>query len=136
MNNRFFRLICRLLILSLLALHLPMRSANAAMIGTESAVDQTVVAQNREKVESFMSRTDVRDQFQKMGLSADDANSRVASMTDQEINKIAGRIDEMPAGGSTVGTILIVGLVVFIVLLITDLLGWTKIFPWTFGPRE
>lgn len=136
MNNRFFRLICRLLILSLLALHLPMRSANAAMIGTESAVDQTVVAQNREKVESFMSRTDVRDQFQKMGLSADDAKSRVASMTDQEINKIAGRIDEMPAGGSTVGTILIVGLVVFIVLLITDLLGWTKIFPWTFGPRE
>ena len=136
MNNRFFRLICRLLILSLLALHLPMRSANAAMIGTESAVDQTVVAQNREKVESFMSRTDVRDQFQKMGLSADDAKSRVASMTDQEINKIAGRIDEMPAGGSTVGTILIVGLVVFIVLLITDLLGWTKIFPWTFGSRE
>lgn len=136
MNNRFFRLICRLLILSLLALHLPMRSANAAMIGTESAVDQTVVAQNREKVESFMSRTDVRDQFQKMGLSADDAKSRVASMTDQEINKIAGRIDEMPAGGSTIGTILIVGLVVFIVLLITDLLGWTKIFPWTFGPRE
>lgn len=136
MNSRFFRLVCRLLIVSLLAFQLPVRSANAAMIGTESAVDQTIVAQNREKVEAFMSRTEVRDQFQKMGLSADDAKSRVASMTDQEINKIAGRIDELPAGGSTVGTLLIVALVVFIVLLITDLLGWTKIFPWTFGPRE
>ena len=136
MNSRFFRLICRLLILSLLALHLPMRSANAAMIGTESAIDQTVVAQNREKVEAFMTRDDVRKQLQKMGLSADDAKSRVSSMTDQEVNKIAGKIDEMPAGGSTLGTILIVGLVIFIVLLITDVLGWTKIFPWTIGPRE
>jgi hypothetical protein len=135
-NSRFFRLVCRLVIVSLLALHLPMRGANAAMIGTESAVDQTVVAQNRDKVEAFMSRTDVREQFQKMGLSAEDAKSRVASMTDQEINKVAGRIDEMPAGGSTLGTLLIVGLVIFIVLLITDILGWTKIFPWTVGPRE
>ena len=136
MNSRFFRLVCRLLIVSLLALQVPMRSANAAMIGTESALDQTIVAQNREKVEAFMDRADVRDQFQKMGLSADDAKTRVASMTDQEIIKVAGKIDEMPAGGSTLGTILIVGLVIFIVLLITDVLGWTKIFPWTLGPRE
>lgn len=136
MNSKFFRLVCRLLIVSLLAFQLPMGSANAAMIGTESAVDQTIVAQNREKVEAFMTRSDVRDQFQKLGLNADDATSRVASMTDQEINKVAGKIDEMPAGGSTLGTILIIGLVVFIVLLITDILGWTKIFPWTFGARE
>jgi hypothetical protein len=135
-NSRFFRLICRLLIVSLLAFHLPMRSASAAMIGTESAFDQTVTMQNREKVEAFMNRDDVREQFQKMGLSADNAKSRVTSMTDQEINKIAGKIDEMPAGGSTVGTILIIGLIAFIVLVITDMLGWTKIFPWTFGPRE
>ena len=136
MNSKFFRLICRLLIVSLMALHLPMRSASAAMIGTESAIDQTVVAQNRDKVEAFMNRADVREQFQKMGLSARDAQSRVASMTDQEINKVAGKIDELPAAGSTAGTLLIVLLVVFIVLVITDILGWTKIFPWSIGPRE
>ncbi len=136
MNSKFFRLICRLLIVSLMALHLPMGSANAAMIGTESAIDQTVVAQNRDKVEAFMSRADVRQQFQTMGLSADDAKTRVASMTDQEINKVAGKIDELPAAGSTAGTVLIILLVVFIVLVITDILGWTKIFPWSIGPRE
>jgi hypothetical protein len=135
-NSKFFRLICRLLIVSLMALHLPMGSANAAMIGTESAIDQTVVAQNRDKVEAFMSRADVRQQFQTMGLSADDAKTRVASMTDQEINKVAGKIDELPAAGSTAGTVLIILLVVFIVLVITDILGWTKIFPWSIGPRE
>ena len=136
MNSKFFCLICRLLIVSLMALHLPMRSASAAMIGTESAIDQTVVAQNRDKVEAFMSRADVRQQFQTMGLSADDAKTRVASMTDQEINKVAGKIDELPAAGSTAGTVLIILLVVFIVLVITDILGWTKIFPWSIGPRE
>ena len=136
MNSKFFCLICRLLIVSLVALHLPMRSASAAMIGTESAIDQTVVAQNRDKVEAFMSRADVRQQFQTMGLSADDAKTRVASMTDQEINKVAGKIDELPAAGSTAGTVLIILLVVFIVLVITDILGWTKIFPWSIGPRE
>jgi hypothetical protein len=135
-NSKFFRLICRILIVSLMALHLPMRSANAAMIGTESAIDQTVVAQNRDKVEAFMGRADVRQQFQTMGLSADDAKTRVASMTDQEINKVAGKIDELPAAGSTAGTVLIILLVVFIVLVITDILGWTKIFPWSIGPRE
>ena len=136
MNSKFFRLICRLLIVSLMALHLPMGSANAAMIGTESVIDQTVVAQNRDKVEAFMSRADVRQQFQTMVLSADDAKTRVASMTDQEINKVAGKIDELPAAGSTAGTVLIILLVVFIVLVITDILGWTKIFPWSIGPRE
>ena len=136
MNSKFFRLICRLLIVSLMALHLPMGSANAAMIGTESAIDQTVVAQNRDKVEAFMNRTDVREQLQKMGVNADDATSRVASMTDQEISKVAGKIDELPAAGGGAATVLIVLLIVFIVLVITDVLGWTKIFPWSIGPRE
>ncbi len=136
MNRSLFRLVARFLIVSLFALHLPMSSSNAAMIGTENAIDQTLTAQNRDKVEAFMTRTDVREQMQKMGVNADDATSRVASMTDQEISKVAGKIDELPAAGSGAGTVLIVLLIVFIVLVITDILGWTKIFPWSLGPRE
>ena len=136
MNYSFFRLVARLLIVSLLALYLPMRSSNAAMIGTENAVDQTLTAQSREKVEAFMTRADVREQFQKMGVNADDAKSRVAAMTDQEVNKVAGTIDELPAAGGGAATVLIVLLIVFIILVITDVLGWTKIFPWSIGPRE
>ncbi len=134
MNSRFFRLVCRLLVVSLLAFHLPMRGASAAMIGTESAVDQTLSLQNREKIDAFMNRTDVRQQFQQMGVNADDAKLRVAAMTDEEVNKVAGKIDSLPAGG--VATWIVVVLVVGIVLIITDILGWTKIFPWSVGPRE
>ena len=136
MNRSFFRLVARFLIVSLFALHLPMSSSNAAMIGTENAIDQTLTTQNRDKVEAFMTRTDVREQMQKMGVNADDATSRVASMTDQEISKVAGKIDELPAAGGGAATVLIVLLIVFIVLVITDVLGWTKIFPWSIGPRE
>ena len=136
MNRSFFRLVARFLIVSLFALHLPMSSSNAAMIGTENAIDQTLTTQNRDKVEAFMTRTDVREQMQKMGVNADDATSRVASMTDQEVSKVAGKIDELPAAGGGAATVLIVLLIVFIVLVITDVLGWTKIFPWSIGPRE
>jgi len=41
---------------------------------------------------------------------------RVAAMTDQEIQSIAGKIDAMPAGGDTLGVVLfllIVGAVVW-----------------------
>jgi hypothetical protein len=56
------------------------------------------------------------------------ARARVAALTDEEAATLAGRIDQLPAGSSDILGIL---LVVFIVLLITDILGLTKIFPFT-----
>jgi hypothetical protein len=133
MSSQLFRLTARLLIVALLALHLPMRGANAAMLGTETAIDQTQATQNRERVEAFMARGDVQTQLEKMGIKADDAKSRVAAMTDDEVNQVAGKIDQLPAGGIQVWAII---LIILIVLVITDFLGWTKIFPWQIGPRE
>lgn len=133
MSTQFFRLTARLLIVSLLALHLPMRTANAAMLGTETAIDQTQTAQNRDRVAAFMVRGDVQTQLEKMGIKAEDAKSRVAAMTDDEINQVAGKLDTLPAGGIEVWAII---LIILIVLVITDFLGWTKIFPWQIGPHE
>ena len=133
MSSQLFRLTARLLIVALLALHLPMRSANAAMLGTETAIEQTQAAQNRDRVEAFMTRGDVQTQLEKMGIKAEDAKLRVAAMTDDEVNQVAGKIDQLPAGGVEVWAII---LIILIVLVITDFLGWTKIFPWQIGPRE
>ena len=47
-------------------------------------------------------------------------------MTDAEIAQINQRIAEMPAGGSSVLGVL---LIIFIVFVITDVLGATDIFP-------
>jgi len=130
MSSQWFRFTARLLIVALLALHLPMRGANAALLGTETAIDQTQTVQNRERVETFMARADVQTQLEKMGIKADDATSRVAAMTDDEINQVAGKLDTLPAGGVEVWAIL---LIILVVLIITDFLGWTKIFPWQIG---
>jgi len=52
----------------------------------------------------------------------------VAALSDDEVGKLAANIDALPAGGADIiGAILLV----FIVLLITDILGFTKIFPFT-----
>jgi hypothetical protein len=54
--------------------------------------------------------------------------TRVGALTDAEAAELAGRIDELPAGGvGILGAILIV----FLVLLLTDILGYTKVFPFT-----
>ena len=49
------------------------------------------------------------------------------ALTDQEAQLLAGRIDKLPAAGDVIGALLLV----FILLLITDILGYTKVFPFT-----
>ena len=53
----------------------------------------------------------------------------MAALTDEEVHKIAGNMDKLPAGGD--GGVLEVLLTIFVVLLITDILGFTKVFPFT-----
>ena len=50
-------------------------------------------------------------------------------MSDTEIVSLADRIDSLPAGGDTLSTIVIASIVVFVILLITDILGYTDLFP-------
>jgi len=64
-------------------------------------------------------------------VSPADVKARVAAMTDQEVTQLAGQIERLPAGGDGVGGVLFLVVFVFLVLLITDILGFTKIFPFT-----
>jgi hypothetical protein len=45
------------------------------------------------------------------------------------VREIAGRLDQLPAGQSAVGAVVGAILIIFLVLLITDLLGLTNVFP-------
>jgi hypothetical protein len=120
--NRFHRLVARLLIVSLAGLGLPL-PAQAGMVPTESAVTGV----ERARVAEFLDRQDVQAQLQARGVSADEMKARVAALTDEEASQMASRIDSLPAGGDVLGILL----TVFIVLLITDILGFTKVFPFT-----
>jgi hypothetical protein len=117
--NRF---IVYLLIVCSVGLGLPL-PAPAGIIGT----DQLTAGGERDRVKSFLDRDDVRAQLQAQGIDAATAKARVDALTDQEVQLLAGRIDQLPAAGDVIGALLLV----FILLLITDILGYTKVFPFT-----
>lgn len=118
--RKIHRLIATLLVVCLGTASLPL-DAYAGMLATESALQG-----DRNRVSSFLERDEVRARLEAYGVSSAEAKSRVASLTDEEAALVAARIDELPAGG-VLGLIL----TVFLVLLITDLLGLTKVFPFT-----
>jgi uncharacterized protein DUF6627 len=119
MPRLFKRLLSSLLIVCLAGLGLP---AHAGMLPTDAANPA------RARVLTVLERSDVQAQLQANGVSPADVKARVAAMSDDEVAQLAGQIDGLPAGGTDVlGFIL----VVFVILLITDILGFTHIFPFT-----
>ena len=91
----FSRLVCRLLIASIALLPF---SVQAGMIGTDQVVASAAAQANRDKVRDFVARADVAKQLETLGLSATNAQERVNAMTQEEVNKVAGKIDALPAG--------------------------------------
>lgn len=125
--SNFMRWTSRVVILSMLTMGLPLQSAFAGMVETDQAVSHEVADQDRAKINAFFDREDVLAQLQKQGVTAREAKARVNALTDDEAHNIAGKLDQLPAGGDILGVLL----TVFIVLLITDILGFTKVFPFT-----
>lgn len=123
----FMRWTSRVVILSMLATGLPLQSAFAGMVETDQAVSHELAGQDRAKINAFLDRDDVLAQMQNQGVTAREAKARVNALTDDEAHKIAGKLDQLPAGGEVLGVLL----TVFIVLLVTDILGFTKVFPFT-----
>jgi hypothetical protein len=110
----FLRMLCRLLIVSLLAM--PFSPAMAGMIGTDEALAASSAQANRATVLEALTRADVATQLQSQGVDPAAAKARVASMTDQEVTALAGQIDSLPAGAKSsagwwVAAIVIVALV-------------------------
>jgi hypothetical protein len=108
----------------------------AGLVTTEQVQSATPLQSEREQVAAFIARADVRAQLSEMGVNPDEAASRVAAMTDDEVARIAGRIGETPAGGDAVGAVIGAAVLIFIVLLITDIAGLTSVFPFTKSARR
>ena len=126
-HSLFARWISRLVILSMLVLCLPLHSAFAGMIGTDQAVSHELAMQDRVKIDAFLDREDVLVQLQSNGVTSGEAKARVMALTDDEVHMIAGKLDQLPAGGDFVGMLI----VAFLVILVTDILGYTDIFPFS-----
>ncbi len=107
------------------------QTVQAAMIGTEQVHAANAAHLNQQKIAAALDRPEVVAQLEKMGVDKADAQARVAALTDDEAASLAGRIDSLPAGGDVVGALVLI----FVVLLVTDILGLTKVFPFTRSRR-
>ena len=113
----------------MLLLSLPHKSAFAGMIGTETVLDATRSQEARDYLNRILAREDVRASLIAQGIDPLEAKARVDSLSDAEVVSLADQIEELPAGGSALGIVVGALLIVFLVLLITDILGYTDVFP-------
>lgn len=116
------RFISVALIVSMLGMGLPF-SAQAGMLPTPDVTKETIIG--------WIDRADVRAQLESLGVNPADAKARVAAMSDAEAAQLAGKLEQLPAGSDAAGALIGAAVLIFIVLLITDILGLTKIFPFT-----
>ncbi len=103
------RLLCNLLIVSMILLPF---AAQAGLISTDQAIASAANQANVDKVQEFLARADVAKQFEALGLNAGTARDRVNAMTPDEINRIAGKIDTLPAGATDSGWWWALGIIV------------------------
>jgi hypothetical protein len=123
MKGPLRRFVACLLVAATAGTALPQPAA-AAMIGTGAVA----AAADRDRLSAALARADIRARMQALGVAPESVQARVDALTDEEAAQLASRIDSLPAGGdSIVGAIVLV----FLVLLITDILGYTKVFPFT-----
>jgi hypothetical protein len=107
------------------------QSAHAGgLITAEQVVARTVAAtppgDARAQLLAVLERADVAAALVERGVSVEQARERVAALTDPEAAALVAEIDRAPAGGSEIiGTLILV----FVVLVFSDILGFTRIFP-------
>ena len=119
--------------LLILALVLGSLSVSAAplpasdLISTQTALSAERADADRERIHEILSRAEVQDQLVAQGVDLAEVEARVAALSDEEAQHMAAQLDQLPAGASVVGALVLI----FLVLLVTDILGLTNVFPFT-----
>jgi hypothetical protein len=113
----------------MLLIAVPYQTILAAMIPTEVINDTNKGQEARDFLNELISREDIQNYLTNQGIDPLEAKARVDSLTDSEAIEAAEQLEGLPAGGSAIGVIIGAALIVFLVLLATDILGYTDVFP-------
>ncbi|MFP4245509.1 MAG: DUF6627 family protein [Ectothiorhodospira sp.] len=110
----------------LAALTLVTTPVQAALVGTGEMLQSEQGRWEREQLLTALDRGEVREYLSALGVDPDRAAERVARLSDAEVAELNRSMEELPAGGSSV---LGVAAFIFVVFVITDVIGATDIFP-------
>ena len=117
------------LIFSFMLFDFSIQTAKGEMIASETALAIAKQENNRARISAFLNRQDVQTAMVQHGVNPEEAQKRVSGLSDEEVMQVAREIEQLPAGGDGVGTVVGAAVFIFVVLLITDLLGLTHVFP-------
>ncbi|MEL6683487.1 MAG: PA2779 family protein [Pseudomonadota bacterium] len=101
--------------------------AQAQMLSTDAAISKYTALADRTVLMDEMQRSDVRDQIIELGVDPAEVEERLAALSDEEIKTILTQMEADSAGADIIGTLF----TVFIILLVTDILCFTRIFNFT-----
>ncbi|NVK24036.1 MAG: PA2779 family protein [Gammaproteobacteria bacterium] len=95
----------------------------AGMVSSADVITQQQMNYDKNQILSYVDQTEVLEKLQALGVSAEDAKSRIANLTAEELAEFNKQMNEAPAGG-IVGTVV----TVLVVIAVLDLLGVTNVF--------
>ena len=102
----------------------PFQTGWAAMISTESVITAKQSQIAREYVNNLLMRQDLQLALASQGIDPQEAKARIKSLSDAEVNEIADKLDQLPAGATETSIIII--LVVFLIFVILDIAGFME----------
>ena len=105
------------------------QSVSAAMIGTESIINVDRSQSPHDYLRNLLAREDIQAALVSQGIDLQEVQARIDSLSDSEVNNIVNKLDQLPAGGGALETILIIAFLVFAIFIVTDIAGYTDIFP-------
>ena len=99
--------------------------SQAGMISTSQMQSQQQASMDRQQILTLLDRAEVQQQLIGMGVDIDAAKDRVSQLTANELSQLNAQMGELPAGGNILGLLVLI----FLVFVITDVIGATDIFP-------
>lgn len=131
MMKKICRYLSPLLIVALVLGSLPVAAApmnpGSDLVTTQDVLNAERSQGDRERIHAVLARDDVQEQLVAQGVDPAEVEARVAALSDAEAAQMADQLEQLPAGASVVGALF----AVFVILLVTDILGLTNVFPFT-----
>jgi hypothetical protein len=120
--RRHTKIIGIVMAVTMLLISTPYQSAIAALIDTETVLDEGQSQEARNYIKQLLAREDVRSALIAQGIDPLEAEARLASLSDAEVIELADQIENLPAGQGALGLVIAVLVIIVLVLVIMKLM--------------
>ena len=122
--------ICILAVIVLLLMSTLNQPAAAAMVGTEKLLISDRNQEARNYLKQMLARKDIQEALVANGIDLQEAQIRIDSLTDSDIELNFDKISDLPAGGVDAAFVLILVGVIVVLTIIVEYTSAVSMFPW------